>query len=91
MSSYLYRKHWRAMHVASVRQEKLRYYRQFQENNRRKLQRWTKEELKLITSRKRPSDRTLSESLGRSVQAIQQKRSELRKSSPKTRRLAKSL
>jgi hypothetical protein len=78
-SSPAYRRRWRAEHKAAVRSEKLRYYRQFQKNNGRSHRPWSEAELSLVVARKRPSDRILSENLGRSVQAIQQKRAELKK------------
>jgi hypothetical protein len=54
---------------------KLRYYRQFQKNTRHKGRRWTPVEDEQITAEDRPTDRKLSKALGRSVQAIQQRRS----------------
>jgi hypothetical protein len=44
-------------------------------NDRRKGTRWTKVEDARITAEVRPTDRKLSKALGRSVQAIQQRRS----------------
>jgi hypothetical protein len=55
--------------------QKLRYYRQFQKNTRHKGMRWTPVEDARITAKDRPTDRKLSKALGRSVQAIQQRRS----------------
>jgi hypothetical protein len=54
--------------------QKRRYYRQSQNNDRRKGRRWTPTEDARITAESRPSDRRLSKSLGRSMQAIQQRR-----------------
>lgn len=53
------------------------YYRQFQRNNRRKARRWTPVEDARITAEDRTTDRELNKELGRSVQAIQQRRSRL--------------
>jgi hypothetical protein len=57
--------------------QKLRYYRQFQKNDRKKGKHWTPVEDARITAMDRPTDRELSKALGRSVQAIQQRRSHL--------------
>jgi hypothetical protein len=54
--------------------QKSRYYRQFQINIRHKGRLWTPVEDARITAKDRPTDRKLSKSLGRSVQAIQQRR-----------------
>ena len=89
MSDYSYKKRWRLQNPEASRREKLRYYRQFQENNRRRLRPWTEEEMKLITARRRPSDRELSEKMGRSVQAIQQKRLDMRIHSAAPRRVGR--
>jgi hypothetical protein len=64
---------WRKNHPEVKRAERLRYYRQFQANNRNKGKRWRKEEDQKITAASRPSDSWMSQQLGRSVQAIQQK------------------
>jgi hypothetical protein len=50
-------------------------YRQFQKNTRHKGRRWTPVEDARITAEDRPTDRKLSKALGRSVQAVQQRRS----------------
>jgi hypothetical protein len=63
-------KAWRRLRAG----QKVRYYRQFQTNIRRKGRRWTPVEDERITAVDRPTDRKLSRSLGRSVQAIQQRR-----------------
>jgi hypothetical protein len=57
--------------------QKRRYYRQFQGNNRQKGKRWTPPEDAQVIA-KSPTDRQLSRVLGRSVQAIQQRRLLLR-------------
>jgi hypothetical protein len=77
MTTYERTKRWRAKHPEVKSAERLRYYRQFQKNNRRKGRRWTDAEDKKITARNAPSDSKLSARLGRSVQAIQQRRSAL--------------
>jgi hypothetical protein len=57
--------------------ERLRYCRQFQKNNKRKWKKWGEDEDRKITARNKPPDSKLSLQLGRSVQAIQQRRSSL--------------
>jgi hypothetical protein len=68
---------WREKHPEVKAAERLRYYRQFQTNNKRKGKRWTKEEDREIMARNAPADSVLSARLGRSVQAIQQRRSSI--------------
>lgn len=77
LTSYPRTKKWRKKHPEVKAAERLRYYRQFQKNNRRKGKRWTKEEDRKITAQNAPADSMLSARLGRSVQAIQQRRSAL--------------
>lgn len=83
MATYERKKQWREKHPEVKAAERLRYYRQFQKNNKRKGLRWTEQEDKKITARNAPADSILSRQLGRSVQAIQQRRSSL--NSQKTR------
>jgi hypothetical protein len=70
---------WREQNPKAYRRmrakQKRRYYRQFQKNNRSKGKRWTPVEIERITAKNRPTDRELSKTLGRSVQAIQRRRS----------------
>ena len=54
--------------------QKRRYYDQFQKYNRRRFKRWTAAEIERITAKDRPTDRELSRTLGRTVQAIQSQR-----------------
>jgi hypothetical protein len=68
-----HRKAWRRMRA----EQKLRYYGQFQRNDRQKGKRWTPNEDAKISAKERPTDRKLSKALGRSLQAIQQRRSHL--------------
>jgi hypothetical protein len=75
MTTYERTKRWRVKHPEVKTAERLRYYRQFQKNNRCKGRRWTEKDDKKITARNRPPDSSLSLRLGRSVQAIQQRRS----------------
>ena len=77
MTIYERTKRWRAKHPEVKAAERLRYYRQFQKNNRRKGKKWSEEEDRKITARNAPADSKLSARLGRSVQAIQQRRSAL--------------
>jgi hypothetical protein len=79
MGFYARSKHWRSTHREAKAEERLRYYRQFQKNNKRKWKKWAEEEDRRITAKNKPPDSKLSLQLGRSVQAIQQRRSELRK------------
>jgi|SRR5579863_2689811 len=78
MTTYARTKRWRAKHPEVKAAERLRYYRQFQKNDKRKGKRWTEAEDKKITARNAPADSKLSARLGRSVQAIQQRRSALK-------------
>jgi hypothetical protein len=55
-------------------EQKRRYYQRSQNNNCRKGKRWTPTEDTKITAAERQMDHKLSKSLGRSVQAIQQRR-----------------
>jgi hypothetical protein len=64
------RKAWRR----NGAKQKLRYYRQFQKNTQHKGRRWTPVEDARITAEDHPTDRKLSKALGRSAQAIQQRR-----------------
>jgi hypothetical protein len=67
------RNEWRKMRAAQNR----RYYEQSQKNDRRGGLRWTEFEDARITAKDRPTDRKLSKVLGRSMHAIQQRRSSL--------------
>jgi hypothetical protein len=71
-------KAWRRMRAAQRRL----YYERSQSNDGRRGIRWTEAEDARITSEGRPTDRKLSKALGRSMQAIQQRRSNLRLSDP---------
>jgi hypothetical protein len=73
-----HRKEWRQLRAA----QKRRYYAQSKRNNRRKGKRWTPVEDARLTAKGRPTDRKLSKSMGRSVQAIQQRRSSLPRATP---------
>jgi hypothetical protein len=77
MTTYERTKRWREKHPEVKAAERLRYYRQFQKNKRRKGKRWTEEEDQKITARNKRADSILSRQLGRSVQAIQQRRSSI--------------
>ena len=78
MGFYARSKQWQAEHPEVKAKERLRYYRQFQKHNKRKWKKWTEAEDQKIMARKKP-DSKLSVLLGRSVQAIQQRRIELHK------------
>ena len=66
-----HRKEWRQLRAV----QKRRYYAQSRRNSRRKGKRWTPVEDAWITAKDRPPDRKLSRAMGRSMQAIQQRRS----------------
>jgi len=78
MGFYGRSRRWQDEHPEVKTKERLRYYCQFQTNNRRKGKKWTQAEDRKITAKNKPTDSKLSVQLGRSVQAIQQRRSELR-------------
>src|SRR5690349_6641602 len=66
-------KRYKKRRPAMKRRENLRYFRPFQKNNRRKGQRWTEKELRLVLAMG-TRDRVLSRRPERSVQAIQMQR-----------------
>lgn len=68
-----HRKEWRQLRAG----QKRRYYEKSKKNNRNKGKRWTRIEDTRITAKDRPPDRKLSKAMGRSMQAIQQRRSSL--------------
>jgi hypothetical protein len=68
-----HRKEWRQLRAG----QKRRYYAQSKRNNRRRGKRWTPNEDARISAKDRPPDRKLSKAMGRSMQAIQQRRSSL--------------
>ncbi len=55
MTTYERTKRWREKHPEVQTAERLRYYRQFQKNKRRKGKRWTEEEDQKITARNQPA------------------------------------
>jgi hypothetical protein len=73
---------WIKKNRASFRRRKVRENlsrnRRFQKNDTHKWERWTQREDAAITASDRPSDSVLSASLGRSLQAIEMRRSRLR-------------
>lgn len=80
MSSYVHNKTWRIRHPKKRYESKKRYYRRHRNNpqNRKNSgQEWTPSELKRITARVRPPDSVLARKIGRSVEAVQVKRSKL--------------
>ena len=74
-----YGKLWRLKHTAYRNEERKTYYAKHRtlETTRNEGQRWSKEEITLIMDANRPSDPELAKQLGRSVQAIQVKRTKL--------------
>jgi len=71
--TYITTKEWRAKHPEKWNEQKRRYYKRFQ-NAKNKGKRWTKDELDMILFFNF-SDRELFHKLGRSIGAIQVKRS----------------
>ena len=67
-------KKWRKKHPDLRNEEKKRNYAKTRRNATNSNLSWTGEEIKMIFSPNRPSDREMSAILGRSVQAIQVKR-----------------
>ena len=67
---------WKRMRMA----QKKRYYDRTRKNSRRRFKKWTTDEDRQITARRRPADRELSKKLGRSMQAIYARRMKLRRS-----------
>ena len=81
--SYTRNKVWRLRHPEKRYAGKKRYCERMRQNCSNKNQEWTLAEMKAIMAPDRPNDRILSESLGRSVQAIQDMRSKIRASESK--------
>lgn len=75
---YAQNKLWRKRHPSVWQAGKQRYYRQFEAAAYNRYQSWTVEELELIMGKKY-SDREIAAKIGRSVRAIQVKRTRLRK------------
>ena len=70
-------KKWRSKNRDKVNEQKKRNYKQTVRNAHNYKKQWTKEEEKMILDHN-ISDRELAEQLGRSVQAIQVRRSKLK-------------
>ena len=68
---------WRKSHKAAWNKQKQRYYARGATDTRNYKKQWTKEEDNVILAREMP-DRILAKKLGRSVQAIQVRRSKLK-------------
>ncbi len=64
---------WRRMRGA----QKKRYYARTRVKNRRRFKKWTPDEDRQIIAKRRPTDRELSSTLGRSMQAIYARRNKL--------------
>ena len=80
MNRYDWNKKWRKTHPAGRNASKARYYkkhRETPENRRNSNQKWSEHEVALLLSPSRPPDSILAKVLGRSVQALQGKRSKL--------------
>ena len=60
--------------------QKKKYYARTRVKNRRRFKKWTSEEDRQIVAKRRPTDRELSRTLGRSMQAIYARRIKLQKS-----------
>lgn len=74
---YAQNKLWRKRNAATWQAGKQRYYRQFEAAAYNRYQSWTVEELELIMDKKY-SDRDIAAKIGRSVKAIQVKRTRLK-------------
>lgn len=72
-------KMWRSGHPARWRSQQNRYYRQFEENAVSGHDEWLECEVIAILAPERPSDRELAAVLGRTVKAIQMKRTKARR------------
>jgi len=68
-------KKWRLKHPEERNKQRKRYYKQFQ-NAKNSRKRWSPEDIDEVLF-SHPCDRDLSHEIGRSVQAIQVKRSKL--------------
>ncbi|HDQ22383.1 MAG TPA: hypothetical protein ENN28_00215 [Candidatus Uhrbacteria bacterium] len=79
LSHYAYNKRWRSRYPNLRHKQKKRYYRKHNYSQAANVKRWSEKEEKLILSPKRPGDVELAKQLSRSVQAIQIKRSRLKK------------
>ncbi len=77
--SYKHNKTWRINNPQARNLQKKRNYAKGSENRNKKRRCWTEQEIKLILAQDRPCDRVLAEQLGRAVNAIQTKRSMLKK------------
>lgn len=76
-----YQKKWREENPEKRKAEKKKYYKKNREhpkNQRMSGTFWTEEDLFLIISTKKESDAIIARIIGRSVQAIQVKRSKLK-------------
>lgn len=67
-------KMWRAEHPKRWRSQQNRYYRQFTVNAVSSREGWLESEIRMILAPEHPPDRALSADLGRTVKAIQMKR-----------------
>ena len=72
-----YWKGWRLRHTAYRNKERKKYYAQFRKGAFNEGKRWEDEDIDEIIMTEGCSDRILSTRLGRSVQAIQGKRSKV--------------
>ena len=80
--SYANNKTWRIRHPEKRQKDKRAYYAKHRENiqnQENSRQEWTLLEINRITAPDRPADSILAKQIGRSVQAVQEKRAQLRK------------
>lgn len=80
---YDYNKRWRLQNPAKRYEDKKRYHERCRERiygdpNKVVRRVWTSREINAIITENRPCDRAISESLGRTIQAVQVKRSKLK-------------
>lgn len=78
--SYIENKRWRDSNRDQWNEGKKRNYAQGRENASNSKESWTSDDDSAICAENRPSDRELAKQLGRSVQAIQVRRTRLLKS-----------
>lgn len=79
--SYAHNKIWRIHHSKKRNEGKKRYYAKHREDPQNRAnsgQEWTLLEIERVTASDRPADSILAKQIGRSVEAIQIKRSQLR-------------
>jgi glucose-6-phosphate-specific signal transduction histidine kinase len=80
-TSYQYNIVHRKNHPEVRRKERAAYYRPTKEMTKNRHSPWTREEEKLITAEDRPIDRVLAKQIGRTIAAIQTRRTLIKNAS----------